>query len=598
MSDLTKFDRPQNVGNPVMGWASDVAAEMLRRMGIKYLSMNPGASYRGFHDSIVNYLDNKDPQMILCLHEDHAVHIAQGYAKATDEPMGCILHSNVGLMHGTMGIFNAWCNRVPMVIMGATGPVDAPKRRPWIDWIHTEKDQGAIIRNFVKYDDEPRSAQALAETMVRVNKTIRTEPTAPAYVCLDAGLQESAIDPDMKLPDVTRFLPPAPTPAPQAAIDEAVNLLANARSPVIMAGRVKRSEKGWADRVKLAEMLGAGVVTDMKPGVAFPTDHPLSLAPPSNRPREEAVAAMKEADVILDLNWIDLAGTFKLVFGREEINAKVIHVSMDSLIHNGWSSDHMGMPLGDITMLAQTEAVVEQLLEGLEKKLGGKSKWDGQNKGRTSDVDTAYADLRADDPISVEALTLCVDEARRKLNRSFTLANVTIGWAADGYHWTHPLDYLGNDGGGGLASGPATTIGAALALKDTDRTVIGVLGDGDTMQGASCLWTAAHYEIPVLFLISNNRSNFNDEIHQETVARMRDRPVENRWIGQRIDDPEVKIEKYASSLGVGSTGPVETVGDLLPAIEEALKVVDSGKPYLLNVHVEKGYATPPPAREA
>ena len=157
---------------------------------------------------------------------------------------------------------------------------------------------------------------------------------------------------------------------------------------------------------------------------------------------------------------------------------------------------------------------------------------------------------------------------------------------------------MGNDGGGGLASGPATTIGAALALKDTDRTVIGVLGDGDTMQGASCLWTAAHYEIPVLFLISNNRSNFNDEIHQETVARMRDRPVENRWIGQRIDDPEVQIEKYAASLGVGSTGPVETVGDLLPAIEQALKVVDSGKPYLLNVHVEKGYATPPPAREA
>jgi len=596
MSDLTKYDRPQNVGNPVMGWASDVAAEMLRRMGIKYLSMNPGASYRGFHDSIVNYLDNKDPQMLLCLHEDHAVHIAQGYAKATDEPMGCILHSNVGLMHGTMGLFNAWCNRVPMVVMGATGPVDAPKRRPWIDWIHTEKDQGAIIRNFVKYDDEPRSAQALAETMVRVNKMVRTEPTAPAYVCLDAGLQESAIDPDMKLPDVSRFLPPAPTPAPQAAIDEAAELLANAENPVIMVGRVKRSEKGWDDRIKLAEMLGAGVVTDMKTAAGFPTDHPLHLAPPSNRPREEAVTEMKNADVILDLNWVDLAGTFKLAFGRDDVSAKVIHVSMDSLIHNGWSADHMGVPLGDVTMLAQTEAVVEQLLEALEARLGGKSKWDGENKGRTPDVDTTFADLKPEDPISVEAVTLCVNEARK--GRNLTLANVTIGWAADGYHWTHPLDYLGNDGGGGLASGPATSIGAALALKDTDRTVMAVLGDGDTMQGASCLWTAAHYQIPVLLLISNNRSNFNDEIHQETVAKMRDRPVENRWIGQRIDDPEVQIEKYAASLGVDSAGPITTVGDLLPAIQEGLKAVDAGKPYLLNVHVEKGYATPPPAREA
>jgi len=596
MTDLNEFDRPVNVGNPQMGWASDVAAEMLRRMGIKYLSMNPGASYRGFHDSLVNYLGNEDPQMILCLHEDHAVHIAQGYAKATDEPMGCILHSNVGLMHGMMGIFNAWCNRVPMVVMGATGPVDAAIRRPWIDWIHTMKDQGAMIRNFVKYDDEPRSAQALAETMVRVNKTIRTAPAAPAYVCLDAGLQESEIDPEMKLPDISRFLPPDPIPAPQSAIDEAADLLVNARNPVIMMGRVKRGQDGWDQRIKLAELLGAGVVTDMKTAASFPTDHPLHLSPPGNRPRAEAEAEIKTADVILDLNWIDLAGTFKLIFGNSEVPAKVIHVSVDSLLHNGWSSDHMGMPLGDVTMLAECEPVVNQLLAACESRLDGKSKWDGKNKGRTAEIDGKLSDYDEGGGISVEALTLGMNEVRK--GRNITLTNVTIGWAADGYHFTHPLDYLGNDGGGGLASGPGTAIGSGLALKDSDRTVVAVLGDGDTMQGSSALWTAAHYSIPVLILISNNRSNFNDEIHQETVARMRDRPVENRWIGQRIDDPEIDLAEYAAALGVDSAGPITTVGDLLPAIEAGLKVVESGKPYVLNVHVQKGYAVPPPAREA
>ena len=596
MKDLTDFDRPVNVGNPQMGWASDVAAEMLRRMGIKYLAMNPGASYRGFHDSIVNYLGNKDPQMILCLHEDHAVHIAQGYAKATDEPMGCILHSNVGLMHGMMGIFNAWCNRVPMVVMGATGPVDAPLRRPWIDWIHTMKDQGALIRNFVKYDDEPRSAQALAETMVRVNKTIRTAPGGPAYVCLDAGLQESTIDPEMKLPDVSRFLPPAPVPAPQETIDAAADLLVNAKNPVIMMGRLRRGTDNWDKRIKLAELLGAGVVTDMKTAASFPTDHALHLAPPSNRPRDEAEAELKNADVILDLNWVDLAGTFKLIFGRAEVAAKVIHVSVDSLVHNGWSADHMGMPLGDVTMLAECEPVVEQLLAACDKRLAGKSKWDGKNKGRTSTIDGKLSDFDAGDEISVEALTLGMNEARK--GRDITLTNVTIGWAADGYHFTHPLDYLGNDGGGGLASGPGTAIGSGLALMDSDRTVVAVLGDGDTMQGSSALWTAAHYSIPVLILVSNNRSNFNDEIHQETVAKMRDRAVENRWIGQRIDDPEVDLGKYAAALGVESAGPITTVGDLLPAIEAGLKVVESGKPYVLNVHVQKGYAVAPPAREA
>jgi thiamine pyrophosphate-dependent acetolactate synthase large subunit-like protein len=306
---------------------------------------------------------------------------------------------------------------------------------------------------------------------------------------------------------------------------------------------------------------------------------------------------MKDADVILDLNWVDLAGTFKLVFGRGDVNAKVIHVSMDSLIHNGWSSDHMGMPIGDVTMLAEPEPVVEQLLAACEKRLGGKSKWDGKNKGRTSAIDAKLSDMDQDGEISVEALTLGLDETR-KGGRKITLTNVTIGWAADGYHFSHPLDYLGNDGGGGLGSGMGTAIGGGLALQDTDRTVVAVLGDGDSMQGASALWTAAHYSIPVLVLISNNRSNFNDEIHQETVARARGRAVENRWIGQRIDDPEVDIAEYAASLGVESAGPITKVSELVPAIEAALKIVEAGKPYVLNVHVQKGYAVPPPAREA
>ena len=230
------------------------------------------------------------------------------------------------------------------------------------------------------------------------------------------------------------------------------------------------------------------------------------------------------------------------------------------------------------------------------KRLGGKSKWDGKNKGRTADIDGSISDFDQDGEISVEALTLGMNEVRK--GRNITLTNVTIGWAADGYHFTHPMDYLGNDGGGGLGSGTGTAIGAGLALKDTDRTVVAVLGDGDTMQGSSALWTAAHYSIPVLILISNNRSNFNDEIHQETVAKMRDRAPENRWIGQRIDDPEVDIAEYAAALGVQSAGPVTKVGELVPAIEAALKVVDAGEPFVLNVHVQKGYAVPPPAREA
>ncbi|MDB5508130.1 MAG: acetolactate synthase, partial [Hyphomicrobiales bacterium] len=162
-------DRPEGKPDDKVGWGSDVAAQMLRRFGFPYVSLNPGASYRGLHDSLVNHLGNATPSMLLCLHEDHAVGIAHGYAKATGEPMACVLHSNVGLMHGMMALYNAWCDRAPMFVLGATGPVDASQRRPWIDWIHTSADQGGLIRDFIKWDDQPSSADALVEAMARAN---------------------------------------------------------------------------------------------------------------------------------------------------------------------------------------------------------------------------------------------------------------------------------------------------------------------------------------------------------------------------------------------------------------------------------------------
>jgi len=174
MKKLEEIERPVRTGNAVMEWSSDAIAEMLSKLGIEYVTMNPGASYRGFHDSLVNYLGNAKPQMLLCLEEDHVVSIAHGYARATDRPMGCILHSNVGLMHGLMQIFNAYCNRAPMFIMGATGPVDADLRRPWIDWMHTAQDQGSLLRNFTKWDNQPASIPATFEAMLRAYQIART----------------------------------------------------------------------------------------------------------------------------------------------------------------------------------------------------------------------------------------------------------------------------------------------------------------------------------------------------------------------------------------------------------------------------------------
>ena len=189
---LAGIDVPSaSEGNGI--WGSDVVARMLRAVDIPYVALNPGSSFRGLHDSLVNHLGNERPQMLLCLHEEHAVAIAHGYAKVTERPMAVILHANVGLMHGAMAIYNAWCDRVPMVILGATGPVDAAARRPWIDWLHTAKDQGALIRPYVKWDDQPASVAAAIESLVRAANLARSVPRAPTYVCLDVAMQEQRL---------------------------------------------------------------------------------------------------------------------------------------------------------------------------------------------------------------------------------------------------------------------------------------------------------------------------------------------------------------------------------------------------------------------
>src|SRR6185312_5715726 len=234
------LDKIDGAPDETVAWGSDVAAQMLRRLGIPYVSLNPGASYRGLHDSLVNHLANERPGMLLCLHEDHAVAIAHGYAKAAGEPMACVLHSNVGLLHGMMGLYNAWCDRVPMIVLGATGPLDSEKRRPWIDWIHTSRDQGAFIRSIIKWDDQPSSPQALVESMIRANLLTRSAPTAPVYICLDAGFQEQKLDKEPEWQDVKRFKAPAPPRPSQQAVEQAAALLEDAQRPVIMFGRGSR----------------------------------------------------------------------------------------------------------------------------------------------------------------------------------------------------------------------------------------------------------------------------------------------------------------------------------------------------------------------
>ena len=241
---------PSGVEQPILAnepgdyWGSDVAALMLRELDLPYVALNPGASYRGLHDSLVNHLGNRAPQMLLCLHEETAVSIAQGYARPA-RLMGASA-SNVGLMHATMAIFNAWCDRVPVFVLGATGPVDAAKRRPWIDWIHTAQDQGALVRNFTKWDDQPASAAASAESLLRAYRMATTPPCGPTYICLDAALQESRIGALPPLPSAERFRPPRATSLDPAAAAEAAAVLGRRAAADPRGARARARRNGSA----------------------------------------------------------------------------------------------------------------------------------------------------------------------------------------------------------------------------------------------------------------------------------------------------------------------------------------------------------------
>jgi thiamine pyrophosphate-dependent acetolactate synthase large subunit-like protein len=582
---------PGAIERPALGneagdyWGSDAIALMMREIGLPFVALNPGASYRGLHDSLVNLLGNTEPQMLLCLHEEHAVAIAHGYAKVAGRPMGAIVHSNVGLMHATMAMFNAWCDRVPVIVFGATGPVDAAQRRPWIDWIHTAQDQGALVRNYTKWDDQPMSVGAAAESILRAHRMATTAPCGPVYVCLDAALQESRIGDLPALPSAARFKPPRGAAVDPAAAAEAAAILQVAERPLILAGRLSNDEAAWAARVNLAEALGAIVLTDTKTGSTFPTAHKLHGPPAGAMPGADACTLIKEADAILSLDWVDLGGAFKAACGAEQPAAKVILASLDHTIHNGWSMDYQILPPTDLHLPVEPDQAVAAILPHLKPRAPG---WQGYTL-----KPTALPTLGKGETIVPADVAAALREQVGR--RDVCLIRTPLAWAAGYWEAAHPMDLLGGDGGGGIGGGPGMAVGAALALRGRGRLPIAVLGDGDCLMGVTALWTAVHYRIPLLVIVSNNNSFFNDELHQDRMARQRSRPVANRWIGQRISDPEPDIAMLARGQGAAGWGPIRRPEELPRALRAAIDHVDAGGVALVDVRVEPGYAPVSPA---
>jgi thiamine pyrophosphate-dependent acetolactate synthase large subunit-like protein len=579
-----RAEDPEGVerGAVAMEWGSDALAEVLSRLDLRYLALVPGSSYRGLHDSLVNYSGNRDPQLLVCLHEEHAVAVAHGYAKVTGRPMGVAIHSNVGLMHATMAIYNAWCDRVPMLIIGATGPVDAARRRPWIDWIHTSTDQGALIRAYSKWDDQPASVEAATESLARAYEITRQAPSAPVYVCLDVSLQEQPLTEPLKLPDVTRNRSPRAHGPDATAVAATLDLLQEARRPLFLLGRLSRDQQDWDRRVALAERYGARVITDLKNGAAFPTDHPLHPAPPGIFLPRASAELIGAADVIVSLDWVDLGGTLAAAKSHgHPAQARIVSCTADAALHNGWAKDSFGREPVDLTVPADPDLLVQALLESEEPI-------------RTNEW--AHADPTPPAPGDHNGPGIFMPDLASALREALgdepaCLVRLPLGWGGADLEASHPLDYLGMDGGAGIGSGPGMAVGAALALEHTGRLPVAVLGDGDFLMGGTAVWTAAHYRLPLLVVVANNAFYYNDVVHQERIAAQRHRPARNSWIGQAIADPDPDLPAMARSLGLAAQDQVRDRAALPAALAKAVAAARSGQCVLVDVRVRPdGYA--------
>ncbi|TMF68057.1 MAG: thiamine pyrophosphate-binding protein [Chloroflexi bacterium] len=571
-------------------WGSDVVAEMLRRLDIPYIALEPGASFRGLHDSIVNYLGNERPAMILANHEEVAVAIAHGYAKVTGRAMAAAVHSSVGLMHATMTIFCAWVDRMPVVVIGATGPMDAAARRPWIDWIHTSEKQGELVRDFVKWEHQPSSVAAFPNALLRAWQLANLEPRGPVYVCLDAGLQEQRLEAPVAFPDVARIAAPsAPAPDPDA-LAGAARLLVEAERPAILLGRTG----AWPDLVALAESLGAAVASDGAAAVSFPTDHPLHQGASRTQSHDAFAEAVRDADVILALERVDVAGALR---EREGKPVRLINVTLEPYATRSWVADYQELPHADVAITASADQTVPALRVAVERGLADRPaarraaedrarELAERSRGHRAQWAKANAARRDGRPIH---LARALGELRAALGeraRDAIVAQRPLGpWPAATWEFACPGTFLGNDGGAAVGSGTGITVGAALAAQGSGRPVIGVLGDGETLASPQAFWTAAHHRIPVLVLVANNQTYFNDEEHQDRVAVTRQRPRENRWVGQRMEQPAVDFASLARDLGAEGFGPVEDPAELARTFAAAVKAMDAGGPVVVDVRI-------------
>ena len=580
------LDRPEYV--------SDLIVYLLNGLGIEYATTNPGATTRGMHESLVTYGGNRSPEVITCCHEELAVAMAEGYYLATGKPLAALVHNIVGLQHASKAIYEAWLNNVPVIVIGGTGPMDLTHRRPWIDWVHTAQVQGQIVRDYVKWDDQPEGPQSVVESILRAYQIAMTEPRGPVYLCFDVELQESRLPEDFELPDLSRFRTPAPPTGNAHAISEAAKALMEAEWPVLIVEEIGLTPGGPEALVSLAELLGVPVI-EQGPAFNLSNRHPLNVTGAN-------ADVLKDADLVVAVGVRQLenalkrpvheAGTVPEGLPRmpsshmrryESLvpsSTKFVRIGLDDYGIKSWDASYGRLLPTDVPILGEGTQVLQEMLRVCEGSMnGGVQKKASERAARAGEIHSSVQDQVQRDlkekwweqrPTSTARLAAEIWEAVGKEDWVFVHGSLS-GWEKRIWDVTDQGRWIA--GGGGTGTGMGVALGAALAFKGTNKVCVSIQNDGDLLYTPGSLWTAAHHKIPMLVVMFNNRSYYQDVGHQTAITRMRERSLENVGVGVTLREPDTDFATLAKSFSLYGDGPIEDPDQIQPALEKGIKVV-------------------------
>lgn len=573
---------------------SDFMVDVIKSLGIEYICSNPGSSFRGLHESVINYGGNKNPEFITCLHEESSVGMAHGYAKIEGKPLGVFAHGTVGLQHAAMAVYNAYCDYVPVIVIGGN-IVDGTKRMPPVEWTHSVQDAAAMLRDFTKWDDLPASLPQFAESAVRAYKIAMTPPMMPVLLIADAELQENSLslDAKMRIPSLALATPPQ---GDSGAVAEASRLLAAAENPVLIVDRAARTAAGMALLVELAETLQAAVV-DMGGRMNFPTRHPLNQ---TGRGYNE----IANADVILGLELNDFWGSIHSFRDQMERTsrpitkpgAKLISISSTGLFFKSNYQNFQRYPEVDLDMAADAQATLPSLIESVKRQLDAGRKSTLQDRGarlaaaRQQTLQKARdAATYAWDASPISTARLCAELWAQIKGEDWSLVstvNFVSRWPLKLWTFDKYYQFIGGSGGYGIGYGAPSAVGAALANRKHGRLSVNIQCDGDLMYAPGVLWTAAHHRIPLLTVMHNNRAYHQEVMQVQIMADRHSRGIDRARIGTTMDNPGIDYAKLAQGLGLYAEGPISDPKDLGPALHRALEVVKGGEPALVDVHTQ------------